>query len=279
MIRRIVVPVDGSAASEKILPHLSELFRAADADVRFVHVYDWTEGGYRRGREYLDGLAGRVRDRFPFVETELLKADEPAFEILKYAIVNHADLIAMTTRSSSGVRKLLFGSTALELMRRSQIPLFLARPDWPARPYRKILVPIDGSKTSQGILPIVADLARGAAATVALLTVLPNDGVRGPASAALKRVGGAFVKAGIPVESILKPGEAVREILASARDEGADLIALGTHGREGSDKFFFGSVAESVIQGAAVPLILRRKPRTIARRARPDRARAAPATK
>lgn len=265
MIRKIVVPLDGTKASELILPHVSELFRAADADVRFVHVYDWSPAGFERGRDYLKDLASRVAGQFPFAQTELLRG-EPAFEIMKYSVLQHADLIAMSTRSSAGFRKLLFGSSALELVRHSQIPLFMARPTCPARAIRKILVPLDGSKTSQGILPIVADLARGTGSKVHLLTVLPEAGPTDFASRALRRVGDAFAKRQIPVDTDVRQGEAAREILALAQNEGVDLVALGTHGRTGSDRFFFGSVAESVLESAATPILLRRTPRVIARK-------------
>lgn len=268
MIRKIVVPVDGTEASEEILPHLSELFRAADAEVHFVHTYDWSEPGFTRGRDYLKGLAGRVADRFPYAKTELLRG-EAAFEIMKYSVVHHADLVAMTTRGSSGLRKLFYGSTALELMRHSQIPLFMARPSYATRPIRKILVPLDGSETSQGILPVVADLAHGAGATVRFLTVMSEAGPGELASKFLKRVSDAFEKRGIPAETSIRAGEAVPEILELARTGGVDLIALGTHGRTGSDRFFFGSVAESVLEGAETPLLLRRDPRHITLKSRP----------
>jgi nucleotide-binding universal stress UspA family protein len=262
MIRKIVVPLDGTAASEKILPHLAELFRVADADIRFIHVSDWTEKGLKRGREYLENLGRKTTDQFPFMKTELLHG-EPAFEILKYAVTHHADLIAMMTCTRTTMGKLLFGSTAVELMRRCQVPIFLARPTWPARPIRKILVPLDGSSTSQEILPIVGDLAHGAGAKVALLTVLPNPELRAPAGRALKRVAGIIARKGIPVESILASGEAVKEIMSAAQDGEADVIALGTHGRRGSNRFFFGSVAEAVLKVSKVPVLLRRKPRRI----------------
>jgi nucleotide-binding universal stress UspA family protein len=271
MIRKIVVPVDGTEASEEILPHLSELFRVADAEVQFVHVYDWTGPGFTRGRDYLKGLAARVADRFPYAKTELLRG-EAAFEIMKYSVIHHADLVAMTTRGSSGLRKLLYGSTALELMRHSQIPLFMARPSYATRPIRKILVPLDGSATSQGILPVVADLAWGAGATVHFLTVMPEAGPGELASKFLKRVSDAFKKRGISAETSVKAGEAVPEILESARTGGVDLIALGTHGRTGSDRFFLGSVAESVIEGAVTPLLLRRDPHHSTLQSRPTAA-------
>jgi nucleotide-binding universal stress UspA family protein len=264
VIRKIVVPVDGSAASERILPHVVELFRAADADVRLVHVTGTGSAALKKGREYLEGLRDRAGKILPFIDAALL-AGEPAFEIMKYAVIHHADLIALTTRGRSGVRRIVFGSTAIELMHRSQIPLYLARPTWPARPIRKILAALDSSKTSRGTLQIVADLAQGAGASVLLATILPNDEGREVAERRLRRMAGAFSRQGIPVETIVRPGDPSREILSLVPEDGVDLIAMGTHGRRGTDRFFFGSVAESVLVESPVPLILRRKARTLVR--------------
>jgi nucleotide-binding universal stress UspA family protein len=187
---------------------------------------------------------------------------------MKYAVVHHADLIALT-RGPSSLRRMLFGSTALELMRHSGIPLFMAHSTDSPRDIRKILVPVDGSRTSQGIFPVVADLARGAGARVALLTVLSHEGNADPARRALERVGRSPTFARVPVETVVRSGEAVPGILESARAEGADVIALGTHGRTGSNRFFFGSVAEEVLSRAEVPVILRRTQKLPARMPRP----------
>jgi hypothetical protein len=73
----------------------------------------------------------------------------------------------------------------------------------------------------------------------------------------------------VPVEAVVRSGEAVPGILESARAEGADVIALGTHGRTGSNRFFFGSVAEEVLARAEVPVILRRTQKLPARKPRP----------
>lgn len=265
MIRKIVVPVDGSEASEKILPHLSEVFRAADADFRFVNVTGWNEEALKRGRLYLDDLKARASVRFPYVTTELLRGRSTAFEILKDAVVQHADLIAMMTHARTGLSRLLFGSTSRELVRISQIPVLLCRPSWSVRPIRKVLVPIDGSRTSQAVLPVAGDLALGAGARLVLLSVVPNAELRDVAGRQLRRVAATLSRRGVEVEQILKPGEAVEEILQTAREEGVDLIALGTHGRAGTERFFWGSVAESVLSEAETPLLIRRRPRILAR--------------
>jgi nucleotide-binding universal stress UspA family protein len=54
-------------------------------------------------------------------------------------------------------------------------------------------------------------------------------------------------------------GEAVAEILAGAREVGADLIAMTTHGRGGLGRLLFGSVAEAVLRQAEIPVFLMRQ--------------------
>lgn len=260
MIRKIVVPVDGSAASERIIPHLAELRRAVGAEIHAIHITIPDLFARVRGRGYLRSLVERADGIVPFAETDI-RTGEPAFEIMKYAVVEHADLLALTTRGSSSLRRLFFGSTAIELLRSSQVPLFIARPECPARPVRRILAAVDSSATSLAVLPLVADLARGMDAEVLLTGVLTDRQSPKAAARFLDREARALSGEGVRVDSLVRAGDPAREILAAARDAGAGLIALGTHGRRGADRFFFGSVAESVLLGAAVPLVLRRSVR------------------
>jgi nucleotide-binding universal stress UspA family protein len=53
-------------------------------------------------------------------------------------------------------------------------------------------------------------------------------------------------------------GEPVAEIVASAREAGADLIAMTTHGRSGFGRLLFGSVAEAVLRQAEIPVLMMR---------------------
>ena len=56
----------------------------------------------------------------------------------------------------------------------------------------------------------------------------------------------------------VRRGEPAAEIAAAARDAGADLIAMTTHGRSGLGRLLFGSVAESVLRRAEIPVFLMR---------------------
>jgi nucleotide-binding universal stress UspA family protein len=65
---------------------------------------------------------------------------------------------------------------------------------------------------------------------------------------------------GLKARSLLKVGAPFLEIIRTAQAEGADLIAMGTHGRTGLAHVLMGSVAERVVQKAACPVLTVRHP-------------------
>jgi nucleotide-binding universal stress UspA family protein len=138
---------------------------------------------------------------------------------------------------------------------------------------KRILVPLDESPAAEAVLPLVADTARGAGATVRLLHVSP---VPGPIVAKDGRVVAyadqemARLEAdgldylhtaearldGVPVDSVVRFGEPAEEILREAEAFGADLIAVTTAGRSGIGRVALGSVAETVFRKAPVAVVL-----------------------
>ncbi|BCX03281.1 MAG: hypothetical protein KatS3mg053_1219 [Candidatus Roseilinea sp.] len=154
--------------------------------------------------------------------------------------------------------------------------------------YRKILVPLDGSALSAAVLPRVRAIARCAGAPVVLLRVIPEIGMRigtpapptadaqpaeRPAtplqtiplemdqyeSAAheyLNRVAAELSAAGIAAHTRIVVGPITESILDVATEEGADLIAMSTHGRSGLGRFLLGSVANQVLHYAKTPVLL-----------------------
>lgn len=70
------------------------------------------------------------------------------------------------------------------------------------------------------------------------------------ANAVAKRKG-----SGIAIQPILKQADAREAVLATAEDLGADLVVMGTHGRNGIARALIGSVAEAVVRAASVPVL------------------------
>jgi nucleotide-binding universal stress UspA family protein len=128
----------------------------------------------------------------------------------------------------------------------------------------KVLVPLDGSELSHGILVFVRRLAAGGASEVELVRVVTSEDTleltateaRDLARAHLARVAGVLARQGVTARTAVRQGDAASEILALARSERASLIALATHGRTGLARFALGSVAERLLRASPVPLFL-----------------------
>jgi len=132
--------------------------------------------------------------------------------------------------------------------------------------YQKILVPLDGSKRAERILPHAENLATSYGATVILLQVVQmviiGDGYKNiqyeesiagsrqalrEAEVYLDEQADRLRKKGLKVEKITQMGPVVETILDTAEKKNVDLIAMASHGRTGISKVFYGSIAAGVI--------------------------------
>lgn len=138
--------------------------------------------------------------------------------------------------------------------------------------YKRILVPVDGSPTSNKALTAALQLAREAGGCVrvvhafddlAFLTGYEFDGsvlraARAEADKVLAAAQDIAASAGVPADSKLletrgrRLGDAVAD---EARAWEADLVVVGTHGRRGVGRVLLGSGAEQVIRMAPVPVL------------------------
>jgi len=136
------------------------------------------------------------------------------------------------------------------------------------------LVPLDGSKRAEEILCHVEELSKLYHARVIFLQVVePSPLVVGPegsivlhqeeierwtkeAEYYLTAIQGEFQEKGIETEKHVRNGPVVEAIIKVAENEGADLIALASHGRSGLSQVFYGSVAAGVLHRIDRPLLL-----------------------
>ena len=144
---------------------------------------------------------------------------------------------------------------------------------------KRIVVPLDASPVAESVLPVVADLARAGGGSIRLLRVepLPDNCVDADGRvvayadqemARLEAEGLDYLKTvaarlgGIPIESCVRFGDPLTEILKEADAFDADLIAVTTAGRSGLGRTVLGSVAERVFRKAETPVLLYRPSRT-----------------
>ncbi len=144
--------------------------------------------------------------------------------------------------------------------------------------YQNILVPVDGSETSYVAVAQAAELAKAFGGKITVVQVLAldpyiaaeyisatqtNDLIERARTSVLKTLeetAAKFSDLGIPVEAKLLEGQVVhREIIREAETSKADLIVIGSHGRTGLKRLFLGSVAQSVLGEAHIPVLVVRQ--------------------
>ena len=140
--------------------------------------------------------------------------------------------------------------------------------------YKRIVVQLDGSETAESILPFAERLGGPAGGELMLVRVVEPISSGEMIAAAgvvvadtydqrlleakqyLLAVEGRLSAKGLRVRAALRSGAPAPEILAAVAAWGADLIAMATHGRGGLGRLFFGSVAEAVLRGSTVPVLM-----------------------
>ncbi len=139
----------------------------------------------------------------------------------------------------------------------------------------RILVPLDGSPAAEAILPLLHRLLRARGSEVVFhrsvsllaagLGVYPASGLdadrllrelEGEATEYLSRIAAQVVPTGARARWVVKVGTPAESILTVAKNEGATLVTMATHGRSGLTRWILGSVSEKVLRASPVPLLL-----------------------
>lgn len=238
-----------------------------------------------RGRAYLADVGRRVRAAVPAVEVAFTLLQGQVADALFEAIGRtNPDLVVLTTHGRGPLSRFWLGSVATELVQRSPIPVLLIRPkesppDLTADPGpQRILIPLDGSPFGERIIPLAVAIGALTGAGCRLLRVVPPvlsssggglgelgdgsptvaDQLRAEASGYLTGLTALAPGLNAAVTHVAVDWPPAVAILADADANGIDLIALETRGRSGLAKLFLGSVADKVVRGATIPVLLQR---------------------
>jgi len=295
-IRRILVPLDGSTFAEHALPYAMRIAAQAEARLDLVHVHDphdepeRLEGaeaarsqGEQRARDYLESIGKRLNPISPVPIDVTLLQGRVADCVSDHAQATNIDLIALTTHGRGPLSRFWLGSTTDELIRRTTIPLLVIRPTEDEHdlahepPLKKVLIPLDGSAFAEQILEPAASLGTVMNAEYELLRIVrpaydpgpdpffspplhvPNEEAEALAREYLDQVRDRLSKrVNTRIEMNAYSDANTAQAITDIGNARFDLIALATHGRSGLSRIILGSVADKVIRGAKVPILVYR---------------------
>ncbi len=291
----IIVPLDRSAFAEEALPLASDIAARLQEPLQLTLVHaivpmlpEAALGGAPdldaqvRAEEqaYLEQLAHRLSAEAGVFATTAILDGPVAPRLIEHARSLKPQVVVMTTHGRGGLSRLFLGSVAERLIRALHCPLVLVHAGDPlAKPPggepRHILIPLDGSALAESVIDqVLAVFGREEVLLELVRVVAPHRDVFVDSDAPLETpslmeqtllaanrylhaVAARLRQLGLTVHAEVRIDRSVAHaILSHAEDRHSDLIALATRGLGGLERVVLGSVADKLVRGARVPLLV-----------------------
>lgn len=268
MFTTVNVPLDGSQVAERALGPALALARATGSEIRLIRVVD--HRGATKARADLDSLSRTLDHPRPTVE--VIESDWPA-EAIVGSGAGPDSLLCMSTHGSSGIRRILLGSVAEDILRMSSTPVVLIGPniDDDAAAFDPtggtMIICSDGSTAAAAIVPTAREWCEALQLEPWLTAVIDSRAGSGEADVTaaetnhVRTLAREFRGPGRDAEwEVLHGSVPARAIVDFAGGLPASFIAMATHGRTGLARVTLGSVATEVVRESRCPVLVLRPP-------------------
>lgn len=290
MFKNILVPLDGSELAEGVLAHVQTMAAAFAARVTLLGVcepraqagtnlLDW-HLRLAETETYLRQLAAPLQYAGLSVTT-ILREGGAAERIVEYAAAHQSSLIILSTHGRGGASAWNVSHIAQKVLQRGTTSILLVRAgDSPAVPgeaalYRRIMLPLDGSRRAECALPVATILARQQRARLLLVHVTTppflfhrlaptaaetsstNWLVDHNRAQAARYFNALLPRIATGVQTLLPVGESVPVALHElAAAEAVDLVLLSAHGHSAQSQWPYGSVVHNLITNGTGSLLI-----------------------
>jgi nucleotide-binding universal stress UspA family protein len=280
LTKHVLVPLDGSEFALQALPTARVLAERLRAELHTISVAGDDDDAERLRLLASAALGVDAGDDRVLV----LTSGEPAAEIARRAGELESCVVCLSTHGRGRLRGALVGSVARSVLQRSSNPIVALgpsadNPGWTPRPrlwpeplsVPRIVACVDGSATSEQVLPIAGDWARALGMSMTILTIAddappPISGERqhgrygadGDAESYIEALveqwsGGV---AGVDGEVVRDPIGPASGLRAHLDQRPAGLVALTTHARSGMQRALLGAAAASMVHASVAPCLV-----------------------
>ncbi len=284
MFKRILVPLDGSGLSERVLPIARQLAGSFGSSIHLVYVIptpadeipeEITAQAARDGEDYLKEMAESLsadvdKNRIGYS----VQVGHPASRIIEQSESQEGTLILMSTHGYTGFQRLLLGSVAGQVVQATTTPVLLipaeAKSPDSLIEFKRIIVPLDGSKIAECVLPYVVGLCKmldmelivlrsyhpnfpGSSVRMHDVSQIVHDSAENYVKEKVKQLKSEGLE---KVSHKVVRGLTAQQINDFALESPNSITAMCTHGRHGIGRWMLGSVTNNVIQSSEGPVLV-----------------------
>lgn len=269
MNHKFVIALDGSARAERVLPWVRKLAPNEEHVLVQVvpagHAPDYARN-LRDEKQTAERYLGRLAKDFTPPAKVAAPEGSPAPKILEAADKYRASYIAMTSRGASTPVERVLGSVTEKLIHGSPYPLLVV-PVWKETPrsasIRRLIVPLDGSRNAESILPLAMEIAEEQNAEMILAHIWGGRDRTGPEYTALEtrlnflkvKAEKEDVKARVVITSGILPDQTLHQV---ADNEQGDMFVLSAYGQGAVKRLFVGSLALKLLRETDLPVLVAR---------------------
>jgi nucleotide-binding universal stress UspA family protein len=297
MFDPVMVPLDGSLLAECVLQHVVAIARAFDAKVILLRVLDKKQASEKAqlfdlvnwqinktgAKLYLEKISTRLQKSGLRIETAVLEG-LVAESITEYALKRGVKLIILSSHGRSGLSQWGISSVTQKIIFSAPTSVLIIRAHQPAtselieQQYTRLMVPLDGSRRAEYVLPMVTLLARFHQSRVSIVHVvktpemarqmplahedleLSNRIVARNREEAIRYLDQVRLQSpleGIEVQTrLLTSDNAAAALHELVGKENIDMVALSAHGYSGYNQWPYGSMVNNFILYSKVPLLI-----------------------
>jgi len=282
---RLLLATDSSPFSEGAIREAIRLAKRCSSKLTAISVIETNpeyetiapqllEKAEKTARGHLESVKAQAKKEGVDITTNILEGEDSYNFISDEAVKNKISMIIMGRRGKTGLKRLVIGSTTARVIGHAPCNVLVV-PRAAKVEFKNILVATDGSKYSAAAASEAIGLAKRNKSKLTVISVVPSELMTPTdiefsmpqreliaekemheAEKNAKTVKDAAQKEEVAVQAFVMSGKPSDAIIETAREKGADLIILGSHGKTGIERLLMGSVAERVIVLAACAVLV-----------------------
>jgi nucleotide-binding universal stress UspA family protein len=220
------------------------------------------ESEEKKAYEHLEAIKERASKEGIDCSIAMSHGDEPYQDIVRRASESRVDMIVMGKHGRTGLLRLMMGSVAAKVIGYAPCNVLVVSPT-ATIDFKNVLIATDGSLYSEAAAHEAIGISKRYNSHLIALSVASSEVEVAAADYNVRKTGELAAKDGIKVDGLTVFGKPYEAITEAAKQKGADLIVVGSHGRKGLERLLMGSVTERLIGHTEKAVLVVKKQRTL----------------